>query len=177
MMADQILLPDRCGAPITRHEVDSLYKLSMAISKMKARNALNEHMEMFANFTDDLQLADPALAEQVAPHIDRYIATRASVSSRRLTADRVAAVERTADAKWYNNRDAQQDAEALHTWAAQSAPTGNTPPPAPANTNASPASPAAPKEKFDIRKQLRGTSTKGPGKSVYQQLKQTQTAA
>jgi hypothetical protein len=170
MMTDQLLLPDRCGAPFTRGEVDNLYKLSMTISKLKARNSLNENMEMFANFTDDLQRVDPALAEQLAPHIDRYIAARSSVSSNRLTENRVAAIERKADANWENARDDRQEAEAMHTWAAQS-----TNQPA-ANANAVPAAPPAPKEKFDIRKQLRGTSTKGPGKSFHQQ-KQTSTAA
>lgn len=168
MMTEQLLLPDRCGAPITRAEVDSLYKLSMTISKMKARNSLNENMEMFANFTDDLQQADPALAEQLAPHIDRYIATRASLSSRCLTTSMVTAVERKADAKWENARDDRQEAEAMHNWAAQ-----NAKPAAPVNKTTVPA-PPAPKEKFDLRKQLRGTSTKGPGKSFH---KQTQTAA
>lgn len=176
MLTDQILLPDRCGAPISRIEVDNIYKLSLAINRLKARNSLNENMEMFANFTDNLQLTDPALAEQLAPHIDNYITTRASLSSRRLTADRVAAVERKADAKWENARDERQDAEAMHTWAVQSAPSANTQPTATANTNPSTVASPAPKEKFDLRKQLRGTSTKGPGKSFHQQ-RQTSTAA
>ena len=173
MLTDQLLLPDRCGAPITREEVDNIYKLSLAIGKMKARTTLNENMEMFANFTDDLQLADPALAEQIAPHIDRYIATRAAVSSKRFRAERVAAIERTADAKWENAQNDEQDkAEEMHTWAPQATASGNTTPVAPAN-KPSPVPPSAPKEKFDIRKQLRGTSTKGPGKSFHHQQKQT----
>lgn len=99
MLTDQILLPDRCGAPIKREEVDNLHKLSMTIRKMKARATLNESMEMFANFTDYLQLADPALAGQLAPHIDLYITAQASLSSRRLTEEKITAVERKADAK------------------------------------------------------------------------------
>lgn len=178
MLTDQILLPDRCGAPITREEVDNLHKLSMTISKLKARYTLNENMEMFAGFTNELQHTDPALAEQLAPHIDSYIATRAYVSSSRLTAEKVAAVERRADAKWENARDDRQDAEATRSLAAQSAPSGSTPPPAAVVPSPLERAGVTPKkEKFDIRKQLRGTSTKGPGKSFHQQQKQTQTAA
>jgi transposase-like protein len=46
----QLLGEDRINRPITRHEADTLHKLVLTISKLKARTTLNESMEMFGTF-------------------------------------------------------------------------------------------------------------------------------
>ena len=69
----------RITNPITNKEADTLHKLTLTVNKLKNRTTLNENMETFAYFLDGLKKANPGLADQVAPYIDDYLGSRASV--------------------------------------------------------------------------------------------------
>ena len=69
----------RIKRPITRQEADTLHKLTLTIGKLKKRSTINESMEMFAYFMENINKKAPELAEQVQPFVDDYIASQASV--------------------------------------------------------------------------------------------------
>ena len=153
-LTEHILSPERAGQPITPAEVNSLYKLSVTIGKLKTKPTLNESMEMFAGFTEYLSTLLPELAASIAPLIDAYITSQASAGPKSAATGNFTAP----------NAQSTEPAPALS-------------PTAPIAGNVTIATSPAPSErdgvrqapKCDIRKQLRGTATKGPGKAWRQQ--------
>ena len=76
----QLLGEDRINRAITRHEADTLHKLVLTVNKLKNRNTLNESMEMFGLFMENVNQKSPEMAEQLMPFVDDYIAGRANTN-------------------------------------------------------------------------------------------------
>lgn len=187
-LTEHILSPERADKPVTREEVDNLHKLAITIGKLKNRSTLNESMEMFAHFSEGLNATAPALAKEVEPHIESFIASRASFS-------RTAIAPQVKPTPAPNKPTAQQlteeqlDLEDMLAWAAAGDPIVANENVLPVKASLAPATPLkqsvqppanpspAPKEKVDLRKLLRGTSTKGPGKSFYKKQREANAAA
>jgi transposase-like protein len=74
-----LLSERRITNPVTNKEVDTMHKLVLTINKLKSRTVLNENMEMFACFLDVVKKRNPKVAEDIAPFVDEYISSRASV--------------------------------------------------------------------------------------------------
>ena len=55
---------------------DAINKLATAIKKLKNRSTANESMEMLNYFMGSVSQKDPALAAQILPHVEDYIASR-----------------------------------------------------------------------------------------------------
>src|SRR6185312_8425079 len=70
---EQLLSPERNGAPITHREANTLYKLTNTVSKLQSRATLNENMETFGNFMDTVSVQSPEMAEAIAPFVNGYI--------------------------------------------------------------------------------------------------------
>ena len=175
-LSEHILSPERAGKPITREEVDSLYKLTLTINKLKARSILTESMETFTGFLESMRNKSPELADSIGPLISRYVSSGAAANIYQLKRD----ASRTAPASHEDNiREAQLDKEDLRAWAEETASANTT-----QNPGETPGQPAQAQNqnqiqkppKFDLRKQLRGTATTGPGK-VLQKQKQANAAA
>ena len=83
----QLLGEDRINRPITRHEADTLHKLVLTISKLKARTTLNESMEMFGTFMENVNQKAPEMAQQINPFVDDYIAGRAATNIQQFRPD------------------------------------------------------------------------------------------
>ena len=76
----QLLGEDRINRPITHKEADTLHKLTLTVSKLKNRATLNESMEMFGVFMDNVHRQSPEMAQQITPFVDDYIAGRAATN-------------------------------------------------------------------------------------------------
>ncbi len=83
-LTDKYLSELRATNPLSPKEADTLHKLMLTIGKLKNRSTLNENIELFAYFLDGLKKQDPQLALQIAPHIDNYLHSRASVYTSQL---------------------------------------------------------------------------------------------
>jgi DNA-binding XRE family transcriptional regulator len=57
---------------------DAINKLATAIKKLKNRSTSNESMELLNYFIGSVRHKDPALAAQILPHVEDYIASRKS---------------------------------------------------------------------------------------------------
>ena len=78
--ADQLLASPGTSGAITRGNVESLYKLTLTIGKLKKGSTLNENMEAFTWFLENMKRKNPALAQQVLPYMDDYISARKDFS-------------------------------------------------------------------------------------------------
>lgn len=76
-VSDHILSEERDGEPITYREANTIHKLTITINKLKNRATLNENMEMFGYFMDNMFEEDPDLAEKVSPFVDKFIESHA----------------------------------------------------------------------------------------------------
>jgi transposase-like protein len=173
-LSEHILSEERKNKPITREEVESLYKLTLTINKLKARVTLNESMETFTGFIESLHNRSPKLADGVKPYISRYISSCAAIRTGDMKPPKPN--NHTTASPEQDQMEAMLDKEDIATWSRSDKPfmeeeqtaataplSGFTTPAAPMQRP--PEKPAQPK--YDIRKQLRGTATKGPGKSFY----------
>ena len=167
-LSEHILSDERKKKPVTREEVDSMYKLTLTISKLKARVVLNENMETFTGFTEHLHAMSPELAEGIKPFITSYIASCAKTRTGDLKPKRQD--NTTPSSPEQDQVEAMLDAEDIAAWAAEKEAVASSPAPAPALKSAAP-------PKYDIRKQLRGTATKGPGKAFRNKQNQVNVAA
>jgi len=173
-LTEHILSDERKNKPVTREEVESMYKLTLTINKLKARIALNESMETFTGFTEHLRTMSPELAEGIKPFIDSYIATRATTRTTDMKPKKTNTPVPTSPEQ--DQMEAMLDAEDIAAWAAEkeavasSSASAFTPAPAPTLKSAA-------QPKYDIRKQLRGTATKGPGKAFRNKQNQVSAAA
>ncbi len=151
----------RSVEPITRTEVEAMYKLALIVNKLKVRTAFNERMETFTGFMDGLQEVNPELARTIAPYVSQYFAACANVNTPAAVNARVA---RPAPPPASDPSEAQMDKEDIEAWAAErtSAPQTKTTTQPPYTS--APPQPSPQKPKLDLRKQLRGTASSGPGK-------------
>jgi Asp-tRNA(Asn)/Glu-tRNA(Gln) amidotransferase C subunit len=167
---EHLLSPERVMS-VTAQEINSLYKLSQIIGKLKSRSSVNESIETLTNFMEVVSKKSPELVDELQPCVSEYLTSRARVRAHDLMADKFREPGReTVSTPEQDAREAQLDLEDILAWsqkeqaveASPAKPTGN-PAPAPAPKPQPAASPAPPK--FDLRKALRGTATSGPGKS------------
>jgi transcriptional regulator with XRE-family HTH domain len=63
-------------------DADFVNKMASAIKKFKARSAINESMEMFNFFLEDVKRKDEKMAEAISPFIEDYFDNRANISIR-----------------------------------------------------------------------------------------------
>jgi len=61
-------------------DADAINKMASAIKKLKARSAINESMEMFNFFIEDVKRKDEKMAEAISPFIEDYFTNRANIS-------------------------------------------------------------------------------------------------
>ena len=167
-LTQHILSPEREGIPITTAEVNNLHKLSVTIGKLKTRPTLNESMETFAGFTAWLNESSPGLASGLASLIDAYISLQASERSRGTAQAPLAATS-------HAPRSVQKDEEGDKSCETPAAAPAPQPVQGKVEAESNSVKPAP--EKYDIRKALRGTATKGPGKAWREQQVQMKAQA
>ena len=63
----------------TAKDADAINKMASAIKKLKARSTVNESMEMFNFFIEDVYRKNPQMAKDISPYIDDYITNRKDV--------------------------------------------------------------------------------------------------
>ncbi len=186
-----LLSEERWDTPPSPQEVNSMYKLTLIINKLKKRSTLNESMESFALLTDSIYDSDPELAAKVQPYVDNFITARAAQNPYQYRPSKInehgfipATDPDIAE------KEAHLDAADRLAWAKEQKAKSQTPPPT-ENVSATPVATAgqsaAPSRtsmhtppayavsqpvipvgtpKVDIRKQLRGTATSGPTKNL-----------
>ena len=69
------------GDPYTSQNINirhaqTIHLLASSIKKLKNRSTVNETMEMFNFFLDNLNRRNPALAAQIVPEVDEYLRAR-----------------------------------------------------------------------------------------------------
>ena len=180
-LTGHLLSADRLGQPATIQEVNAIYKLTLTINKLKAKNTLNESMETLAWFTESVERKDPELAQKLQPHLDEYITARAAKGTTQYWQSKIAAVDKhTQPHTEATDAEMRLDMEDLMAWS-QPENAEPTVPQASSNSaapkaSAIPSSQAAPqpgKAGKSLRDMLRGTATTGPSKV----LRQTHSAA
>jgi len=68
----------RAHDPVPRAwELDALRRITISIRHLKNRQTVNESIEAFTELAEIINLKDPALADQLRPHIKNYIHDRA----------------------------------------------------------------------------------------------------
>ena len=159
-LTEHILSPEREGKPVTSREVNSLHKLSTTIGKLKTKATLSESMEVFAGFTTYVSNLLPELATSLAPLIDAYIVSQSPAAG-----------------SAHQPKINTPQSSIIGTPHAQNTTTART---VVANTGTAapaPSAGAAEKPKLDLRKALRGTASKGPGKAWREQQARAKAAA
>lgn len=78
--ADSLLSVERKDNPPTSKEIDSMYKLTLTLNKLKGRASLNESMESIGWLMESINASDPALANQVMPFVSNHISNRAAAN-------------------------------------------------------------------------------------------------
>jgi predicted DNA-binding protein YlxM (UPF0122 family) len=78
-LSEHLLSEHRIMRPVTHQEADTLHKLTLTIKNLKNRNTVNESMEMLAYFMDGVNRKAPQLARELMPHVEDYLASRASI--------------------------------------------------------------------------------------------------
>ena len=63
----------------TAKDADAINKMASAIKKIKTRSTVNESMEMFNFFLEDVYRKSPQMAKDISPFIDDYISNRKDV--------------------------------------------------------------------------------------------------
>ncbi len=74
----QLLAPERRDTLMTHKEAETIHKLTVTISKLKARTTLGENMDIFNNFLQNIRSYSPQLADLIAPHVTAFIAAGAT---------------------------------------------------------------------------------------------------
>ena len=173
-LTGQLLSADRLGQPATIQEVNAIYKLTLTINKLKAKATLNESMETLAWFTESVQSKDPELAQKLQPHLEEYIAARASKGTNQYWKSKLSAVEKNTINSEAQERENELDMEDLKAWA-QPAPSFAGATPVKENTSKQQTVPSGPvhtakpqTSSKSIRDMLRGTATTGPAKTMRQ---------
>ncbi len=79
---NQLLSEEARDVPVTVADANAIYKLTMAVCKLKSRTTLNENMQMLTCFAESVQSKSPQMAEALSPYIDEYLKAGASNSER-----------------------------------------------------------------------------------------------
>ncbi len=74
----QLLAPERRDTLMTHKEAETIHKLTVTISKLKARTTLGENMDIFNNFLQNIRSYSPQLADLITPHVTAFIAAGAT---------------------------------------------------------------------------------------------------
>jgi len=77
-LQDSILSPERADKPVTLQEVNTMHKLTLTISKLNKRGALNENLELMTYFLEFAHNHDPRMAEVLKPVVNEFIRSRAA---------------------------------------------------------------------------------------------------
>jgi len=170
-LTGHLLSADRLGQPATIQEVNAVYKLTLTISKLKAKNTLNESMETLAWFTESVEAKDPELAQKLQPHLEEYIAAHAKKGTNQYWKSKLSAIEKNTVNTETEERERQLDMEDLMAWSQPQNTEAATPPVT--NNLVLPKATAVPaqsvpqnKPNKSIREMLRGTATTGPAKAL-----------
>jgi len=78
--ASHLLSENNTGASLNHKDASAINSIASAIKKLKARSAINESMEMFNFFMEDVKRKDEKMAEAISPFIEDYFANREAVS-------------------------------------------------------------------------------------------------
>ncbi len=114
-MQEDILSEERREKPPTYQEVNALYKLALTINKLKARNTLNETLELGAHFMEFVNSQSPEAADFIKPYIDGYILSCAADQSKQFTPAKTK--EQSPATTQQDDIEAQLDLEDLRYWA------------------------------------------------------------
>jgi DNA-binding XRE family transcriptional regulator len=76
--ANQLLAEGSAGPAFTEKDANACSKMASVISKIKARSTVNESMEVFNYFLDELRHKDQQMAESITPFIEEHFTHRAS---------------------------------------------------------------------------------------------------
>ena len=74
-----LLSSSNATTTFTAKDADAINKMASAIKKLKARSTVNESMEMFNFFIEDVYRKNPQMAKDISPYIDDYITNRKDV--------------------------------------------------------------------------------------------------
>jgi DNA-binding XRE family transcriptional regulator len=77
---DHLLQRDVAYQSITKDEVNTLNKLVNMVSKLKAGSTASENMETFTLLLEGLKVKDPFLAEEMAPHFNDFVTSKATMA-------------------------------------------------------------------------------------------------
>jgi DNA-binding XRE family transcriptional regulator len=77
---DHLLQRDVAYQTITKDEVNTLNKLVNMVAKLKAGGTASENMETFTLLLDGLKVKDPFLAEEMAPHFNDFVTSKATMA-------------------------------------------------------------------------------------------------
>jgi hypothetical protein len=169
----QLLSESRIGQPIMLQEVNAVYKLTLAINRLKNKNTLNESMETLGLFMESVNDKDPELAEQMQPYLDEYITARAAQSNKHKRSKPTAFTHNLDQNIEKTKAEAKLDEEDLIAWseeenAHQAAPPATVIPPSPAPVKLEATPPVPHAVHKSIRQMLRGTATTGPSRVLTQ---------
>ncbi len=77
---DHILQRDVAYQTITKDEVNMLGKLVNMVTKLKAGSTASENMETFTLLLEGLKVKDPFLAEEMQPHFESFVTSKATMA-------------------------------------------------------------------------------------------------
>jgi DNA-binding XRE family transcriptional regulator len=77
---DHLLQRDVAYQTITKDEVNTLNKLVNMVAKLKAGSTASENMETFTLLLEGLKVKDPFLAEEMAPHFNDFVTSKATMA-------------------------------------------------------------------------------------------------
>ncbi len=77
---DHILQRDVAYQTITKDEVSILSRLVNMVTKLKAGSTASENMETFTLLLEGLKVKDPFLAEEMQPHFDSFVTSKAAMA-------------------------------------------------------------------------------------------------
>jgi DNA-binding XRE family transcriptional regulator len=77
---DHLLQRDVAYQTVTKDEVNTLNKLVNMVAKLKAGSTASENMETFTLLLEGLKVKDPFLAEEMAPHFNDFVTSKATMA-------------------------------------------------------------------------------------------------
>ena len=79
-LADHILMRESFSGSAARSDAETLHKLALTVNKLKKGSTLNENMEAFTYFIENIKRKDPALAGELMPHFEEYVNSRKDIT-------------------------------------------------------------------------------------------------
>ncbi len=77
---DHLLQRDVAYQTVNKDDVNILSKLVTIVTKLKAGSTASENMETFTLLLEGLKLKDPFLAEEMQPHFETFVASKATMA-------------------------------------------------------------------------------------------------